>query len=279
MQRTKPEISILVAAYGLRAEITAAVASVFAHAQAAAVEVIVASDDGTDYRDCLPADPRLVFAPIGPIASGAAAARNRALALARGSFVTMLDADDGYEGQADGLALARLQGAAVIPAIIRTPDGIALRRVPSSEVPSMGWLEWRNVFASLHLLQPRAKVAPFLSFRLIDDVLWDLHGLAEAGGRAPVCEALAYRYQLRPGQLTESLAGRFDAEYAEALAELHKNPASFGAAPSEIARILWRWRAMNRHAEVAAKGKARSLGHYQRHVAECLAQRKQSLER
>jgi glycosyltransferase involved in cell wall biosynthesis len=283
MQRTEPEISILMAAYGLRAEITAAVGSVFAHAQATAIEVIVASDDGTDYRDCLPADPRLVFTPIGPIASGAAAARNRALALARGSFVTMLDADDGYEGQADGLAaalaLARTQGAAVIPAIIRTPDGKALRRVPSSEVPSMGWLEWRNIFASLHLLQPRAKVAPFLPFRLIDDVLWDLHGLAEAGGRAPVCGALAYRYQLRPGQLTESLVGRFDAEYAEALAELHKNPASFGAAPSEIARILWRWRAMNRHAEMAAKGKARSLGHYQRHVTEYLAQRRRSLGR
>ena len=67
MQRTEPEISILMAAYGLRAEITAAVGSVFAHAQAAAIEVIVASDDGTDYRDCLPADPRLVFTPIGPL--------------------------------------------------------------------------------------------------------------------------------------------------------------------------------------------------------------------
>ncbi len=275
MQRAEPEISILMAAYGLRAEIAAAVGSVFAHAEAAAIEVIVASDDGTDYRDCLPADPRLVFAPIGPIASGAAAARNRALALARGNFVTMLDADDGYEGQADGLAaalaLARLKGAAVIPTIIRTPDGIALRRVPSNGVQSIGWCAWRDIFASLHLLQPRAKARPFRPFRLIDDVLWDLHGLAEAGGRAPVCGALAYHYQLRPGQLTETLAGRFDAEYAEALAGLRNNPASFGAATPEVAHILWRWRAMNRHAERAAKGKARRLGHYHHHVATYLA--------
>ena len=73
-----PEISILMAAYGLRTEIASAVASVFAHADGTAMEVIIASDDGTDYRDCLPADPRLVFARIGPIASSAPAARNRA---------------------------------------------------------------------------------------------------------------------------------------------------------------------------------------------------------
>ncbi|MFN9090817.1 MAG: glycosyltransferase [Alphaproteobacteria bacterium] len=275
MQRPNPEISILMAAHGLRAEIAAAVASVFAHAKDAAVEVIIASDDGTDYRECLPPDPRLVFAPIGPIASGAPAARNRALALAQGDFITMLDADDGYEGAPDGLAqalaLARAQRAAVIPSIIRTPDGAALRRVPPAGTSSLGWPEWREVFASLHVVQPRAKALPFRPFRLIDDVMWDLHGLAEAGGRAPVCAALAYRYQLRPGQLTETRAASFDADYAEALALLRENAAQFGPATPEVARILWRWRAMNRWAERAAQGKPRPLGHYHSHVADYLA--------
>ena len=266
-----PEISILMAAHGLRAEIAAAVASVFACAEGASVEVIIASDDGTDYRACLPADPRLVFAPIGPIASGAPAARNRALALARGDFITMLDADDGYEGVADGLAaslaFARKAGAAVIPSIIRAPDDTAIRRVPPPGTASLGWREWRQVFASLHLLRPRATAEPFRPFRLIDDVWWDLQGLAHAGGRAPVSAALAYRYQLRAGQLTETRAGAFDADYAEALAMLRDHPGIFGTATHEVARILWRWRAMNRHAERAATGKPRMLGHYHRHVA------------
>lgn len=270
-----PEISILMAAHGLRAEIAAAVDSVFTHAEGAEVELIIASDDGTDYRECLPADARLVFAPIGPIASGAPAARNRALALARGSFVTMLDADDGYEGATDGLAatlaLARAQGAAVIPSIIRAPDGAALRRAPPPSTPSLGWKEWRMVFASLHLLQPRAKAEPFRPFRLIDDVWWDLQGLTRAGGRAPVSAALSYRYQLRPGQLTETRTQSFDTDYAEALALLGENSGIFGAATPEVVRILWRWRAMNRHAEEAIKGRARMLGHYHRHVAAYLA--------
>lgn len=274
----RPDISILMAAHGLRAEIAAAVASVFGCAEGAAVEVIIASDDGTDYRECLAADPRLVFAPIGPIASGAPAARNRALAMARGDFITMLDADDGYEGAADGLAatlkLARAAGAAVIPSIIRSPDGAALRRVPPPGTASLGWREWRMVFASLHLLRPRATAEPFRPFRLIDDVWADLQGLAKAGGRAPVCDALAYRYQLRAGQLTETRTDSFDADYAEALAILRDDPLAFGTATPEVARILWRWRAMNRWAERGAQGKPRPLGHYHRHVAAYLSGRR-----
>ena len=102
------------------------------------------------------------------------------------------------------------------------------RTVKARSRPTTGsrWPKGAASSAGSQRLQPRAKALPFRPFRLIDDVLWDLHALAEAGGRAPVCGALTYRYQLRPGQLTESLARRFDGEYAAAPAELQKNPAS-----------------------------------------------------
>lgn len=46
-------------------------------------------------------------------------------------------------------------------------------------------------------------------------------GYAE-GQADGLAAALAYRYQLRPGQLTEARAQSFDADYAQALTELRK---------------------------------------------------------
>jgi hypothetical protein len=51
---------------------------------------------------------------------------------------------------------------------------------------------------------------------------------------------------------------------------LRDSPGIFGTTTHEVARILWRWRAMNRHAERTATGKPRILGHYHRHVADYL---------
>jgi uncharacterized protein RhaS with RHS repeats len=98
-------------------------------------------------------------------------------------------------------------------------------------------------------------------------------GYAE-GQADGLAAALAYRYQLRPGQLTEARAQSFHADYAQALTELRENPAGFGAATPEVARILWRWRALNRRAESAAKGRPCPLGHYHQYVANYLARRR-----
>lgn len=264
-----PDISILIAAYRLRAEVPVAVASVFACAGAARVEVIVASDDGTDYASCLPADPRLRFTETGPVATGAHAARNRALAVARGTFVLILDGDDALEGppgaMAEALALARRAGCAVVPSLVRAPDGTEVRRVPADNVPSFGLADWRDAFASLHVIAPRDRVAPFRPYRLIDDVLFDLAALVAAGGVGPVARPLAYRYQLRPGQATDTDGGRFDAEYRAALAALAAGDPGYGADGAAVAAVLRRWRAMNRL--VGGGGGRPGLGDYHRAVA------------
>lgn len=268
-----PELSILIAAYRLRAEVPCAVASVLERAAGAEVEVVIASDDGTDYADLLPRDARLIFAPIGPVGSGAFAARNRALALARGAHVLMLDGDDALEGPpgaiAAALAMAREAGAVIVPSIVRDPAGAEVRRIPAEGVARFGFAGWASAFGSLHLMVRRDLVRPYRPFRLIDDVMFDLSALAAVGGEAPVARDLAYRYQLRAGQATDTAGERFDAEYAEALRLIAADGAGFGPHAAAAARVLRRWRAMNR---LLGGGRGRpGLGHYHRAVAAYLA--------
>lgn len=264
---TPPDLSILIAAYRLRDDVPRAVASVLDRAEGAGVEIIVASDDGTDYAPLLPADPRLRFTPPGPVATGAHAARNRAMAIARGDFVLILDGDDALEGPPDAIARAlrqgRAAGAVVVPSLVRDPDGSLVRRMPAPGTARFGLAEWRDAFASLHVLAPRDAAAPFRPFRLIDDVLFDLAALAAAGGAAPVADALCYRYQLRPGQATDTAGARFDAEYAAALKIARAG--DFGPSSSKVAAVLRRWRAMNRL--VGGGGGRPGLGDYHRAVA------------
>jgi hypothetical protein len=261
----RPDLSILIAAHRLHDLAPRAVASVLDRAQGAAVEVVIASDDGSDYAPLLPHDPRLRFTPVGPLRTGAHAARNRALTLARGAHVMMLDADDALEGPPDAVARALAQaqaaGAVVVPSVVREPDGTALRRIPAAGTLRFGFAGWRDAFASLHVIARRDLVRPFAPFRLIDDVVFDLRALAAAGGCAPVAQRLAYRYQLRAGQATDTTWTRFDAEYADALAAIARDGFGFGAHAAAAARVLRRWRAMNR-----AVG-SRGLGDYHRVVA------------
>ena len=269
----QPELSVLVAAHRVQTLVPQAVRSVLACAGGAAVEIVLASDDGTDYAPCLPPDARLRFTAPGPVATGAFAARNRALAIARGAHVLMLDGDDALEGPpgaiAKALEEARATGAVLLPSIVRDPGGAPLRRIPQAGTPHFGFAAWASAFASLHLLVRRDLVRPFRPFRLIDDVLFDLAALAAAGGEAPVATQLAYRYQLRAGQMTDTAGARFDAEYAEALRLIGRDGAGFGRHAPAAAAVLRRWRAMNRL--VGGGGTRPGLGDYQRAVADYLA--------
>ncbi|WP_137125222.1 glycosyltransferase [Roseomonas sp. HF4] len=267
-----PDLSVLIAAHRLWTEVPRAVASALDRAGGAAVEIVVTSDDGTDYAPLLPPDPRLRFTAVGPVATGAHAARNRGLAIAAGAYVLMLDGDDALEGPPDAIAqalrVARHAGAVVVPTIVRDPGGAELRRVPAPGTTRIGFAGWRHAFASLHLVVRRDLVRPFPDFRLIDDVLFDLRALAALGGEAPVAEALAYRYQLRPGQATDTPWQRFDAEYARALAAIAQDGFGFGQHAADAARVLRRWRAMNRMV-----GTRQGLGDYHRVVQGWLAGR------
>jgi glycosyltransferase involved in cell wall biosynthesis len=269
----RPDLSVLIAAHRLRLEVPVAVASVLGRAAGVAVEVVIASDDGTDYADVLPDDPRLRFTPVGPVASGAHAARNRALVLAGGTHVLMLDGDDALEGPADAIARALASmdgaGAVLVPTIVRGVSGQAVRRIPAEGGRRFGFAGWASAFASLHLIARRDLARPYRPFRLIDDVMFDLTVLAAAGGDVPVADSLAYCYRLRPGQATDTEGGRFDAEYAQALGLIAADGAGFGRHAADAAQVLRRWRAMNRL--VGGGGSRPGLGDYHRAVSAYLA--------
>lgn len=129
-----PDVSVLIPAYKAHETIRACVLSVLAGA--AAVEVLVESDDGSDYS-CV--SDLAEVAVTGKVGSGVGAARNRALARARCPWVAYVDADDrvapGYF--ADLLRVAK--GAAAAPTEVwRGAERIGRVAPPVLDFAAMG---------------------------------------------------------------------------------------------------------------------------------------------
>ena len=108
-------------------------------------EIVIASDDGTDYATLLRArglaDPRIQCVSTGAVRTGPANARSTALAAACGRIIATLDADDLLAPRAlEILApLARLHGAAYCrPRFVDQATGTELesldRRLPEGPV-------------------------------------------------------------------------------------------------------------------------------------------------
>jgi succinoglycan biosynthesis protein ExoO/succinoglycan biosynthesis protein ExoU len=92
-------VSVVMPAFNAEAFIGAAISSAQAQTEAR-IEILVVDDGSTDrtgeiVRAAAAADERIRYVRM-EINSGPAAARNRALALARGDWVALLDADDRY---------------------------------------------------------------------------------------------------------------------------------------------------------------------------------------
>lgn len=206
----KPLVSVLIPAYRAGATIRAAVDSVLRGGLSVGqVEVLVESDDGSDYA--MAADlPGVKVAVTGAVGSGTGAARNRALARAGGEFVACLDADDllapGW--LAALLPPARAEGAAVSALEVEEGGAVILRLW--QELPRLGFAE-----------------------ALSQDVLQMLQVMARAGGSLPV-RPVPYRLRLGGQGVTaaEDFPARVHAAYLDHVARLEAD----ATLPPQMAR-------------------------------------------
>lgn len=229
-----PAVSVIIPAYRAHDTLPRALASLAgAGLDKADVEVVIASDDATSYAGIPSFGLSLKLAEPGPIATGTGPARNRALAVATGSFVAFLDADDtwapGY--LAALLPLARQHGLAFGRTNV-LEDGVVILRLPPTgdhlDIDQAGALG-----GSFRPVLPRRDVGLF-SDRPSQDVMHTIEVLALTGGRAPVGPA-AYELRLGAHSVTAApdFAHRVEQAYAAYRADIAAGhtrvPATFAA--------------------------------------------------
>lgn len=203
-RRTLPRALASIAASGLPARL---------------IEVVIASDDGTEYRGLCARALRCVYTPAGPLRTGPGAARNRALALARGEVIAFLDADDtwapGYLSAL--LPLVRRHGLAFGQTSVL--DGSReLLRLPGAERLHLSDLGRSG--ASFFPVMTRSLIAPFSKYPS-QDVRFVAELLARVGGSAPV-GAATYQLRLNPVSVTamDGFSAKVGAAYARHIAEI-----------------------------------------------------------
>lgn len=248
-------VSVIVAAYQARDFIGEAIAS--ALVQDVALEIIVAPDEPrgvSDYTDLAARDPRIRVLEGVPAPTGPGPARNRALAVARGDFVALLDADDLWSPDYLALLLPRAEqhGAAFGRTRITDWQGREIRSVAGRN-GSADFATFETAFASFHGITRRDLARGWRDV-LAEDVLFDLETLALAGGRAPYAEAAIYQLRLRPASLTrdDGFVHNIAAGYEHLMTAIASGATAIPPAHQPAAIQVFRnWAAMNARFEAA----------------------------
>jgi len=258
----RPLVSILTPAYRAQAFIGEALASVLA-GDFGDFELILASDDGSDYRHLLPVDPRLVFVPPGSCGSGPAAARNRALGLAQGDYVCLLDADDLWSANylAALLAKAAATGLAFAETVVTDWRGRPVRQLFGQRC-AVDLAACTGAYGPLRGLVARRLCATFRDV-FAEDVLWHLQALCRAGGRAPYVGAARYLCRQRPGSLCNAGLGFAAIDRGYAAASRATDASGLGSAFAHRLRALFAdWRQVNR-AFARSAGRRRQANYHE----------------
>jgi glycosyltransferase involved in cell wall biosynthesis len=218
---TDPQVSVLIPAFRAEAQVIACLTSLLGGGNAAVpVELLVESDDGSDYAAAAALSPRVRVGRTGLVRSGVGAARGRALARARTPFVTYVDADDTVSSDylPALLAAAGTGGAVAVTRVVAAGAEVARFGTPGG---SLDFAALARHGASFRGLFPRAK-CPVFENDLSQDILHMAEVLLRLGP-LPVTEAV-YTLTLAQGTVTaaDDFSARVDAAYLRHIARLDK---------------------------------------------------------
>lgn len=256
-----PKVSVIIAARKARDCIGTAVQS--ALRETVPLEIIVAPDEprtANDYTFLAALDPRIRVLEAVVSSTGPGPARNRALGVAQGDFVALLDADDAFGPGylALLLPLAERHGAAFGRTELVGADGGILRVVaPAGALADYATFE--TAFASFHGIARRSAERCWRDV-LAEDVLFDLETLALHGGTAPYAGDAIYRLNLHVASTTQGEGFQRDiaAGYDRLQALIAAGETSIPAAERPAAQAVFRrWAAMNERYLAARRADAK----------------------
>lgn len=203
-----PHLAILIPAYNATLSLPPLVRHLLTQAGSRYdIEVVISPDDGEDYTDLLPNDPRITIAPCG-IKSGPGIARTRALNSALGEFVTWVDADDWVDDSylaSIFIGLEHHTSFAVRPEYRR--QGSLVRRLNASVLDPERLCDF---YGSVPVVAPRQWLKCFPDV-VAEDVIVSMNVLRANEGSLPVVNA-GYHFLLND----ESYCARYGADFSMA---------------------------------------------------------------
>ena len=204
MSHPNPLISVLIPAYKATGSIRRAVESVLDCDVRERVQIAVAVDDDEDYTEALKGLP-ITWGKTG-MKSGAGPARNRALAVAQGEYLTMLDADDTVSpGYLDHMLAIASERGACFSLTDYLLDGEFVRRIPQTEGNEITHHSLMLGLGSIHSLAHRKLLKQYRA-TLTQDVVAEAFVLHQLGGSAPLCREALYTINMSRSSVCGSTA-------------------------------------------------------------------------
>lgn len=243
-----PVVSVLIPAFQAEATLLRAIGSLRAGGNGTVpTEILVEADDDNGY-DAAAALPGVVVQRTGQVASGVGAARNRALARARGAWIAYVDADDEVDG--DWLP-ALLQAAGPGAAAVSRMTFRRGARVLGTLAPDR--LTWQA--AGRHGASWRGIVRRAACPAFVNDLSQDILHLAEVMLRQGALPVAPTRYHLHLGDGTVTAAGDFAARIDAAyLRHMDYLATAHAAAPDLPAALALFRRKQTLNAEFVRRG-------------------------